>query len=77
MRFTDLETLDVINIDGADLEIQFISDSGRIAFCRVLDAEGNYIPSDSEYERSGYVTRVVTDLRYNEQYRKKLLKEFD
>lgn len=76
MRFADLEPFDIINIGGPDLEIQYVSDSGRIAVCRVLDAEGNYIPSTSEYERSGFVTTVITDLRYEEVQRKELLKLF-
>lgn len=77
MRFENLEPLDVVDIDGYHLEIQFISDSGRIAFCRVLDAQGEYIPTDSEYEASGFVTFALTDIRYNAHYRKELLKEFD
>lgn len=73
MRFTDLEPFDVITVAGVAHEVQFLSDSKRIAFCRVLDAEGNYTPSDSEYERSGFKTAVITDLRYNEE----MLKDFN
>lgn len=76
MRFTDLEPFDVITVDGTDYEVQFLSDSKRIAFCRVLDAEGNYIPSTSEYERSGFATACITDLRYEAEHRKELVKQF-